>query len=671
MQKKLRTLEEALEELESNEGFSRNLPTTYKIGQYIRQSTERQVKKNKQSTALQDEDMRKKLIRYGWDADNIVKFDADQGVSGQKRIDQRIDMNKLYSMIARGEIKAVAAFDASRLFRDLARIQSSTFLELCAKHDIPVITYQRIYWPSNRADNKALHDKFEEAADFIDEVIHGKLIPAKNRAIFIDKAYAGGAVPVGFIVDYEEDSPTYRKYIPYEPHAERVRYLFRRFRELNGNVQALGKELVRTNFRFPLFVGIDHVPHVALKKRENGYPLAYRHGLVGLLTNYAYIGWYVWNGVIVSKNNHTAIVPEEDFWYAHNRLSKYTPDGELNENRPRTTQYSKDGTVPVEALLQSVIKSDMGTVYAYPSTKHYVVRSEAAYNAGDRLSISIKAVDNAFVQVLLKVLAARREQEEKEGNIENGLYAKLRQLQNEKEQEVSSIDSQLEQAQKLIKKHERLKAIAEEEDNEEEYRVQVRTLKRLNEAYKALEAKSKEAATDKEDAEECETLIECVMNDWKGLKFAKRLRFVNLVTESVTITSASPHFIKMVVKFKPLLECSVTGYMYRRTGEQGDKWSEDERKMLEELYPHADRADILRRLPNRTWASILGRATFWRISRFTRLNTSNMHESLAWQDAEILEKLHLDTIKRLANGDVYWLTPTDNKNDCLIYQRVS
>ena len=124
MQRKLRSLEEALEELESKEGFSRQLPTSYKIGQYIRQSTEKQVKKNKQSTALQDEDLRKKLIRYGWDADNIVKFDNDQGVSGQKRIDQRVDMSKLYSMIARGEIRAVAAYDASRLFRDLTRIQS-------------------------------------------------------------------------------------------------------------------------------------------------------------------------------------------------------------------------------------------------------------------------------------------------------------------------------------------------------------------------------------------------------------------------------------------------------------------------------------------------------------------------------------------------------------------
>lgn len=661
MQRRLRTLEEALEELESNEGFSRNLPTAYKLGQYIRQSTEKQVKKNKQSTALQDEDLRKKLIRYGWNADNIIKFDNDQGKSGQKRIDQRIDMSKLYSMIERGEIRAVAAYDASRLFRDLTRVQSSTFLDACTRHDIVVITYHRVYWPSNRADNKALYDEFEKAADFIDETVHGKLIPAKNRAILIDKTYGGGAVPMGYIVDYDEDSPTYKKYIPYAPHAERVRYLFKRFRELNGSVQALGRELLQTNFRFPLFVGIDHVPHVSPTRREDGYTLVNRDGLIGLLTNYIYIGWYVWNGVIVSRDNHTAIVPEEDFWYAHGRLSKYTPDGELNEKKPAYPTHKKPEQI--KALLQDVIKSDIGPVYPYASSQKYVVRrAQDSYNRGDALFLDIKLLDTAFVHALLNVLAKRREQEEKEGNIENGLYAKLRQLQNEKEEEVSSIDSQIEQAQKLINKHERLKAVAEEEDNEEEYRVQVRKLKQLNETYKDLVAKSKQAENEKGEAEECEDLIECVLNDWKGLKFNKQLRFVNLVTESVTISSASPHFIKMEIAFKPLLDCNVIGYVYRRKGEHGNKWDEDELKALEEIYPHADRANILQRFPGRTWEAIVRRANIQEIKRRVYLNTSNAHESHTSQDIEILEELNLDPLEEIADSSFYWLKPTDNKN---------
>ncbi|HLG61406.1 MAG TPA: recombinase family protein [Ktedonosporobacter sp.] len=664
MQKRLRTLEEALEELESNEGFSRNLPTAYLIGLYIRQSTEKQVKKNKQSTAVQDEDLRKKLIRYGWLAESIVKFDNDQGKSGQKRIDQRVDMNKLYSMIERGEIKAVAAYDASRLFRDLTRIQSSTFLDLCTKHDIPVITYHRIYWPSNRVDNKALHDAFEQAADFIDEVVYGKLIPAKNRAIFVDKIYVGGMVPMGYVVDYDENSLTYRRYTPYEPHAERVRYLFKRFRELGGNVQALGRELIRTNFRFPLFVGIDHVPHVAPRKLEDGYSLVNRSGLITLLTNYAYIGWYVRNGVIVSKDNHTAIVSEEDFWYAHNRLSKYMPDGEQNENRPRATRYSKDGTEPVEALLQGVLRLDNTGAYTCSSTQKYIVRStQSSYDKVDELAIGIKTLDTIFVEALLSVVAARREQEEKDGKIGEGIYARLKELQAEKDVEVSSIDSQLEQAEKLIKKHERLKAVAEEEDNIEEYRVQVRKLKQLNETYKALEAKSKEAATDKEDVEECETLIECVMNDWKGMKLARKLRFVNLVTESVNLTVASQHFLKMEINFKPLLGCSVTGYIYRRVGKHGEQWTGEEKGVLEEMYPYGDRADILKKFPERTWETIVTHARLYGLKRHTYLNTSHLHESYTLKDVEVLEKLGLGSDKGLAGNSVYWLPPTERKKD--------
>src|SRR5438034_2058762 len=91
------------------------LPTTKKIAQYIRQSTTAQTKKNRSSTANQDGELRELLIDMGWEDKDIIKFDKDQGKSGQKRIDERVDMNDLYRRIESGEIGAVACYDPSRL----------------------------------------------------------------------------------------------------------------------------------------------------------------------------------------------------------------------------------------------------------------------------------------------------------------------------------------------------------------------------------------------------------------------------------------------------------------------------------------------------------------------------------------------------------------------------
>ena len=60
------------------------LPVDRPIVQYIRQSTPGQVKNNLQSKIQQDEMLERRLLKYGWSHDLIIKIEADQGVSGQK-----------------------------------------------------------------------------------------------------------------------------------------------------------------------------------------------------------------------------------------------------------------------------------------------------------------------------------------------------------------------------------------------------------------------------------------------------------------------------------------------------------------------------------------------------------------------------------------------------------
>jgi DNA invertase Pin-like site-specific DNA recombinase len=317
------------------------LPTHKPIVQYIRQSTTKQLKRNKQSYELQDSDLRRNLLAMGWkDSDEyIIKIDSDQGKSGTKRRDERTGLGELYTLIEQDKAGAVAAFDVRRLYRVLSRAEYGAFFDMVLERKIPVVTFHRIYWPT-RVDNDQLNDDFRASAMFIEEIIKGKLIAAKHRHIQYDESYAGNAIPFGYVVDAMGNRKFYRIY---EPHATLIRWLFKRFREIGGSLPQLKRELDRMDFCFPPFEhGIS--PHVGLRADEDGslasgnagsYPLRTRAAIISMLTNKAYIGWYEYGGMLVSKEAHEPIVSIDNYLFAYERLSGTTLDGEPQERKAR------------------------------------------------------------------------------------------------------------------------------------------------------------------------------------------------------------------------------------------------------------------------------------------------------------------------------------------------
>src|SRR5689334_17574141 len=78
------------------------LPTDKSVVLYIRQSSDVQVKKNRQSTILQDEELGRRLVKMGWTDDLIIKIDTDQGRSGQvikgEKFQKRDGLDRLYKL---------------------------------------------------------------------------------------------------------------------------------------------------------------------------------------------------------------------------------------------------------------------------------------------------------------------------------------------------------------------------------------------------------------------------------------------------------------------------------------------------------------------------------------------------------------------------------------------
>ena len=88
------------------------------------------MKKNKQSAILQDVRLTRRLIAYGWLDEQIRKIDTDQGKSGQKRRDERAGLDELYRPVLNGRAGAVAAYDASCLYRDFTCVHYTDFVNV-------------------------------------------------------------------------------------------------------------------------------------------------------------------------------------------------------------------------------------------------------------------------------------------------------------------------------------------------------------------------------------------------------------------------------------------------------------------------------------------------------------------------------------------------------------
>ncbi len=64
--------------------------------------------------------------------------------------------------------------------------------------------------------------------------------------------------------------------------------------------------------------------------------------------------------------------------------------------------------------------------------------------------------------------------------------------------------------------------------------------------------------------------------------------------------------------------------------------------MLKTYYPTADRADILKAIPNRSWQCIRQLALEMSLSRFTWKNTSGIPNHLTYTDTQLIESLQAE-----------------------------
>ena len=590
---------------------------------YVRQSSIAQVETNIHSYEMQTEKFIEHFRSMGCTG-SIVTIEDDEGMSGTLDMHERPGMSRLMKMIQQETIGWIGVVHVNRLFRDQWMINPDLFMKECFTHRVVVATPRTVFNFQDPYSQRIFRIEAEESARHLEWM---KLILGGGKSAASDKGYYDGRyIAPGYIVDRSD--PQRKKYIIYEPHAVVVRWLFRRFLELDGNFPGLCHEIEQLPYVFPQFEGwVDsksisrfslHRNNGSNRTPEGNYML-FRHGLESILTNPVYIGWWIPLDGGVIEDNHEPIVEEGLFLYAHKRVSTFDFEG----NRQKPARVIRNGHV--EALLKKVLREPDGTpIYSsrangglYMATKH-----QGLLFIDHKFVIYVKTIDRVFLEKFFEHLEHWQGCEEWED--------KIVQKQEERQRRENLIKKQIKDAEAKM-------AAILDTLNTPGCPKSMKT--DLFKKYEGLEKKKAElerdlredpnaAENDEETLYEIGTLLPTILHEWDNLPYKTRLRFVSALVERVELSQVAPAWLKMEIHWKRLDWEVDVAHIRRRCS--GVRWTDEETAVLEAMYPTADAGAILQVLPNRSWRAIKTKALGMDIYRTRRgansilVNTSEL-----------------------------------------------
>lgn len=471
-------------------------------------------------------------------------------------------MLRLFENIDKGRYDhgSVICYQENRLFRDETQIYYNQFIQKCKEHDVVVVVvspYLMIYDFQDEFLTEMFRWKCKEAGDFIKRHVKGWLHPARERSAR-EGRYAGTSdIPMGYIVDYEPTSVMYKKYIPYKPHADVIRWLFKRFMELCGDLGKLYRELAAHPVYFPHFApDIDrrNISKRKLKSSAAGYRLRTRTAVESILTNPIYIGYWTVKGVVVKKNNHEPLVDVDTFMFAFHRLSKYTLEGELREEEAKPKRFYQKHTEAYFALLEEHppllkdrIRSSNGSIYVHVDRRHgrsgirYMFSAANKetwfYNMGFMELGTVERIDSLVVERLFVHVGHLENMEQYNEQLAQKRAEKKRQLKSIGES-IKQIDvEQVNIAKKVGKtSNPRMQELLEEQVMELE-----------KERQELLEAHEKLSAESEITLRSLEEELQDLEQNWSTFPAEKKISLMNFLIKEVVVDVMAPHWTRLQV----------------------------------------------------------------------------------------------------------------------------
>ena len=654
---------------------------------YGRQSSKDQVVKNIQSHISQTVMLLAYTKELGFRDDSttgkVTLFVENQVVdaegniniknaSGTWSIDRRPGLKTICDLIESGKIGVVVAEFVDRLFRDEDRIDSNIFIKICKENDcyVHISSKRMTYNFANPSHAELFRMEVQMAAAYIENHVRGTMLRRRYLAAESGQWAGLGAIPVNFIVDKREDSPTYGKMIPYDPHVAVSLDLYDRLIELAFDVETLcleleGKEYIYPEFEEWVFKG-DYTIRIALDLCPSGKGyLITRRGLEHMLCNIVNIGAIKRKGKII-YNHHLPIIDEDRFWLVYDNLKITRPDGTPTGKPvfPRFTQQRNlRAALVVKPLLKPETTHENGAVYFTRSG----LRGEAPRYGSYTVSVRRGLVHDCLLCVNAQQL---------EHAIVNRMFLHLRTANLGDLKEVRVRRSQV-KAQRLEKIKRDLGVIEEELANlaenlkkltidvviKETEASMARVLNRKAELLAEQEEIKK--STEDEALRTLEEELADLEELWPGKPYELKKSILAILIKRVVIDQMSTKFFRVIVEWKYKEWGIEQTYLSHNDGGRKE-WTEEEIALLQKVYlEHKDTRDryvIMQALPDRSWRAIhhaianlginpgkgqgCGRGVHFKRGQLE-------HDALSWNDRQWLQQTGL-TYKSISLNEVGW-----------------
>ncbi len=650
------------------------LPTDRPLLIYARQSTVKQVLTNVYSALQQTEDLIERGLELGWKREQmtlivenrIAKDGKIRSVSGRMSIEEREGLRTIVDdYIKKGLAGALMCVDVSRLTRGADLVDAILLAKTCKDNHVVIITNDAMFDFNNptRDDLQAFIDEARGAAAHIEKHIKGKML--KNRAKKASMGLlANGAAPVGLMRD-----ATGNNLIP-SLHADRVNWLFQRYHTLNADLAALYHEIA-DRVIFPDMPGINP-KSIHLKRLDGGWTVSSRRGLRYLLSNPAYAGHLVFNGRIVKRDAHPAIVNPRDWAFAFQNLAEVDLNGDPIERPERTVRYNQTGNTNM-ALLSgvrhdgSVVLQGVGNMQAY----YYQPTStwtNGAYVLKELSTLDYESYGTAIDAVDLDYLFTARllERLHEVDQCSSNMHTLVEEV-DQTEQQPSKLQSDLDDVVSEIARIERALRVASKRMDDETLEQNYATLASMKQRKARLETAIEQEGQLREKMEQAKRDIPTAARKWEKWPLERRRTFVHLATESITLEEVADGWLRLTVVWCPLI-CSDVDVAYIWRTHSGSHWTEEDKQTIRDLYPTTPRMSILRLFPHRSWGSIRQVAQRLGVPRPIREPRSDLPVNMSLTDVRIAEEfgLSLDATERHTKGPdmrAWWNKSTVSRDE--------
>lgn len=328
------------------------LPLDTQLTILTRQSTVKQSERNIFSAEMNPKDLVREGRRLGFEDIKVYDWDTGIGAYSTTIADRPALKHWLYELLPSGKSRALLVSQEDRLFRDRWETEHNAFIKQVAIHGGWVICGQRIYNFRRDMDCEQFRLACKYGKQYIEFHIKGRLQPALHRAAMAGR-HTGGAVPWGYLVDYDPHSATYMHYQPYEPHVPLiVEHVFGAFTRLpQPSVMEIARQWDEAERVFPFFGSdIDSrrwrflESHTQRDEALGGYRLRFRQAQ-RILTDVAYLGYRVRRGEIARDAKgqpricHQPLVDADIFWWCFDRVVQERPAWAPPRSGPVVSTY--------------------------------------------------------------------------------------------------------------------------------------------------------------------------------------------------------------------------------------------------------------------------------------------------------------------------------------------